>query len=245
MHSLLQGLGLARLDEREKFLKKSVKHLIGENPSNLQLYRLAFLHSSASKESIAKSYKESNERLEFLGDSVLGMITATYLFKKFPFKDEGFLTEIRSRMVSRESLNVLGRKIGLDTIIEHENQRKTSLSRTSMYGDALEAFVGAVYLDKGYIFTQKFIVKKILTQYFDLDTVVQNNPNFKSILIEWGQKEGKKVQFTLEEEGVHHNKEFTAMVTLNDEKIAEGKGYSKKKAEQTAAMKACEVLNLK
>jgi len=245
MHSLLQGLGLARLDEREKFLKKSVKHLIGENPSNLQLYRLAFLHSSASKESIAKSYKESNERLEFLGDSVLGMITATYLFKKFPFKDEGFLTEIRSRMVSRESLNVLGRKIGLDTIIEHENQRKTSLSRTSMYGDALEAFVGAVYLDKGYIFTQKFIVKKILTQYFDLDTVVQNNPNFKSILIEWGQKEGKKVQFSLEEEGVHHNKEFTAIVTLNDEKIAEGKGYSKKKAEQTAAMKACEVLNLK
>jgi ribonuclease-3 len=245
MSSLLQGLGLVRLDEREKFLKKSVKHLIGENPSNLQLYRLAFLHSSASKESIAKSYKESNERLEFLGDSVLGMITATYLFRKFPFKDEGFLTEIRSRMVSRESLNVLGRKIGLDTIIEHENQRRTSLSRTSMYGDALEAFIGAVYLDKGFIFTQRFIVKKILTQYFDLDTVVQNNPNFKSILIEWGQKEGKKVLFSLEEEGVHHNKEFTAIVSLDDEKITEGKGYSKKKAEQTAAMKACEVLNLK
>ncbi len=243
--SLLQGLGLVRLDEREKFLKKSVKHLIGENPSNLQLYRLAFLHSSASKDSVAKSYKESNERLEFLGDSVLGVITATYLFKKFPFKDEGFLTEIRSRMVSRESLNVLGRKIGLDTIIEHENQRKTSLSRSSMYGDALEAFVGAIYLDKGFAFTQKFIIKKILTQYFDLETVVQNNPNFKSILIEWSQKEGKKVNFTLEEEGVHHNKEFTAIVSLDDEKIAEGKGYSKKKAEQTAAMKACEVLNLK
>lgn len=243
--SLLRGLGLVRLDEREKFLKRSVKHLIGENPSNLQLYRLAFLHSSASKDSIAKSYKESNERLEFLGDSVLGVITATYLFKKFPFKDEGFLTEIRSRMVSRESLNVLGRKIGLDTIIEHENQRKTSLSRSSMYGDALEAFVGAVYLDKGFAFTQKFIIKKILTQYFDLETVVQNNPNFKSILIEWSQKEGKKVNFTLEEEGVHHNKEFTAIVSLDDEKIAEGKGYSKKKAEQTAAMKACEALHLK
>jgi ribonuclease-3 len=243
--SLFKGLGLVQLDEREKFLKKSVKHLIGANPSNLQLYRLAFLHSSASKESIAKSYKESNERLEFLGDSVLGVITATYLFKKFPFKDEGFLTEIRSRMVSRESLNVLGRKIGLDTIIEHENQRKTSLSRSSMYGDALEAFVGAIYLDKGFAFTQQFIIKKILTQYFDLETVVQNNPNFKSILIEWSQKEGKKVHFTLEEEGVHHNKEFTAIVSLDEEKIAEGKGYSKKKAEQTAAMKACEVLNLK
>jgi ribonuclease-3 len=172
------------------------------------------------------------------------MITAAYLFRKFPFKDEGFLTEIRSRMVSRESLNVLGRKLGLEEVIEYENQRKTSLSRSSMYGDALEAFIGAVYLDKGFGFTKKFITQKILTQYFDLDTVVQNNPNFKSILIEWAQKEGKKVQFTLDEEGVHHDKEFTAFVLLENEKIAEGKGYSKKKAEQNAAMKACEALKI-
>jgi ribonuclease-3 len=242
--SPLTWFGLNSKDEREKHLFKSVKHLIGANPSNLELYRLAFLHASASKESVAKSYKESNERLEFLGDSVLGMITAAYLFKKFPFKDEGFLTEIRSRMVSRESLNVLGRKLGLEEVIEYENQRKTSLSRSSMYGDALEAFIGAVYLDKGFGFTQKFVTQKILAQYFDLDTVVQNNPNFKSILIEWAQKEGKKVQFTLDEEGVHHNKEFTAFVLLENEKIAEGKGYSKKKAEQNAAMKACEALKI-
>lgn len=242
--SPLTWFGLNSKDEREKHLYKSVKHLIGANPSNLELYRLAFLHASASKESVAKSYKESNERLEFLGDSVLGMITAAYLFKKFPFKDEGFLTEIRSRMVSRESLNVLGRKLGLEEVIEYENQRKTSLSRSSMYGDALEAFIGAVYLDKGFGFTQKFVTQKILAQYFDLDTVVQNNPNFKSILIEWAQKEGKKVQFTLDEEGVHHDKEFTAFVLLENEKIAEGKGYSKKKAEQNAAMKACEALKI-
>jgi ribonuclease-3 len=202
------------------------------------------LHASASKESVSKSYKESNERLEYLGDSVLGMITAAYLFKKYPFKDEGFLTEIRSRMVSRESLNALGRKLGLDEIIEFESQKRTILSRSSMYGDALEAFIGAVYLDKGFKFTQQFIIKKILTQYFDLETVVQNNPNFKSILIEWAQKEGKKTQFSLEEEGLHHNKEFTAFVLIEGEKIAEGKGYSKKKAEQTAAMKACDVLGL-
>ncbi len=190
LFSPLTWFGLHSKDEREKHLYKSVKHLIGANPSNLELYRLAFLHASASRESVSKSYKESNERLEFLGDSVLGMITAAYLFKKFPFKDEGFLTEIRSRMVSRESLNVLGRKLGLEEVIEYENQRKTSLSRSSMYGDALEAFIGAIYLDKGFGFTQKFITQKILTQYFDLDTVVQNNPNFKSILIEWAQKEG-------------------------------------------------------
>jgi ribonuclease-3 len=244
LNTLFHWFNSIRLDEREKFLKKSVRHLIGANPSNLQLYRLAFLHASASKESVSKSYKESNERLEYLGDSVLGMITAAYLFKKYPFKDEGFLTEIRSRMVSRESLNVLGRKLGLDEIIEFENQKRTILSRSSMYGDALEAFIGAIYLDKGFKFTQQFIIKKILTQYFDLETVVQNNPNFKSILIEWAQKEGKKVQFSLEEEGLHHNKEFTAFVLIEGEKIAEGKGYSKKKAEQTAAMKACDVLGL-
>jgi ribonuclease-3 len=232
-------------DEREKHLYKSVKHLIGSSPSNLNLYRLAFLHASASKESVAKSYKESNERLEFLGDSVLGMITASYLFQKFPFKDEGFLTEIRSRMVSRESLNVLGRKLGLEEVIEYESLKRSSMSRSSMYGDALEAFIGAVYLDKGFAFTQKFIVKKILTQYFDLDTVVQNNPNFKSLLIEWAQKEGKKVLFTLDEEGTHHDKEFTALVLLEGENISSGKGYSKKKAEQNAAMKACEILAIK
>ncbi len=245
LNSPLTWFGLNSKDEREKHLYQSVKHLIGANPSNLELYRLAFLHASASRESVSKTYKESNERLEFLGDSVLGMITAAYLFKKFPFKDEGFLTEIRSRMVSRESLNVLGRKLGLEEVIEYENQRKTSLSRSSMYGDALEAFIGAVYLDKGFQFTQKFVTQKILTQYFDLDTVVQNNPNFKSLLIEWAQKEGKKVQFTLDEEGVQHNKEFTAFVLLENEKIAEGKGYSKKKAEQNAAMKACDALEIK
>jgi len=245
LKTLLSWIKPNAIDLREKFLKKSVTHLIGSSPNNLNLYRLAFLHASASKDSVAKTYKESNERLEFLGDSVLGMITAAYLFKKFPFKDEGFLTEIRSRMVSRESLNVLGRKLGLDEVIEYENQKKTILSRSSMYGDALEAFIGAVYLDKGFAFTQNFIISKILTQYFDLEIVVQNNPNFKSLLIEWAQKEGKKVLFTLDEEGLHHNKEFTAFVLLDGEKISEGKGYSKKKAEQTAAMKACEELGIK
>ena len=240
----LRWLGFKKEDAREQFLRKSVKHLIGANPSNLSLYRLAFLHASASKDSVAKDYRESNERLEYLGDSVLGMITAAYLFQKFPFKDEGFLTEIRSRMVSRESLNVLGRKLGLEEVIEYESQRKVSMARSSMYGDALEAFLGAVYLDKGIAFTQKFITQKILSQYFDIDAVVQNNPNFKSLLIEWAQKEGKKVQFTLEEVGLNHNKEFTAFVFLAEDQIAEGKGYSKKKAEQNAAMKACELLEI-
>lgn len=231
-------------DPKDKKLKNAVEHIIGENPSNLMLYRLAFMHSSVSKETIAKGYKDSNERLEFLGDSVLGMITAEYLFKKFPFKDEGFLTEIRSRMVSRESLNVVARKIGLDRLVEYDGNRKTVLTRTSMYGDALEALIGAIYLDKGFRFTRSFIIKKILTQHFDIETVVQNNPNFKSIVIEWAQREGKPIRFDIIEEGSKHNKEFTATIFVNEEAFSIGQGYSKKKAEQTAAMKACEKLEI-
>lgn len=98
-----------------------------------------------------------------------------------------------------------------------------------MYGDALEAFIGAIYLDKGFAFTQNFIISKILTQYFDLEIIVQNNPNFKSLLIEWAQKEGKKAQFTLEEEGLHHNKEFTAFVLLDGEKFLKEKDIQKRK----------------
>lgn len=231
-------------DPKDKKLKNAVEHIIGENPSNLTLYRLAFMHSSVSKETIAKGYKDSNERLEFLGDSVLGMITAEYLFKKFPFKDEGFLTEIRSRMVSRESLNVVARKIGLDRLVEYDGNRRTVLARTSMYGDALEALIGAIYLDKGFRFTRSFIIKKILTQHFDIETVVQNNPNFKSLVIEWAQREGKAIRFDIVEEGSKHNKEFTATIYVNEEAFSIGQGYSKKKAEQTAAMKACEKLEI-
>jgi ribonuclease-3 len=197
-----------------------------------------------SRETVAKGYKESNERLEFLGDSVLGMITAEYLFKKFPFKDEGFLTEIRSRMVSRESLNVVARKIGLDKLVEYDGNRKTVLTRTSMYGDAFEALIGAIYLDKGFRFTRTFIIKKILTQHFDIESVVSNNPNFKSIIIEWAQREAKPIRFDIIEEGSKHNKEFTATIYVNEEAFSVGQGYSKKKAEQTAAMKACEKLEI-
>jgi ribonuclease III len=233
-------------DPREKQLRLAVGNIIGSSPSNLMLYRLAFMHSSAGKEvSMAQGFKESNERLEFLGDSVLGMVTAEYLFKKFPYKDEGFLTEIRSRMVSRESLNVVARKIGLDKLVEYDNHRRTILARTSMYGDALEALIGAVYVDKGFAFTRNFIIKKILTQHFDIDRVVNNNPNYKSLIIEWAQREGKQVRFEVSEKGNTYNKEFTASILINDEPFTIGQGYSKKKAEQAAAMKACDELELK
>ncbi len=232
--------------ERDKLLRKSVGSIIGEKPDNLSLYRLAFIHSSAGKNLTENGFKESNERLEYLGDAVLGMVIAEYLFKKFPYKDEGFLTDIRSRIVNRESLNNLAKRLGLNDLIEFETNKRTVMARTSMYGDAMEALIGAIYIDKGFRFARKFIIKKLLSPHFDLENLIQNNTNYKSLLIEWAQKEGKQLNWSLTEAGVFHNKEFTAIIQINKntEPFSVGNGHSKKKAEQDAARKACEVLEL-
>lgn len=232
--------------DRDKTLRKSVSSIIGEKPGNLSLYRLAFLHTSVGKSVSQNGFRESNERLEYLGDAVLGMVIAEYLFKKFPYKDEGFLTDIRSRIVNRESLNNLAKRLGINDLIEYENSRKTVMARTSMYGDAMEALIGAIYIDKGFRFARRFIIKKLLSSYFDLDSLIQTNTNYKSLLIEWAQKEGKKINWLMTEEGAYHNKEFTAIIQLNEdtEPFSIGNGHSKKKAEQDAARKACEVLEL-
>ena len=229
----------------EKKFKKSIEHVIGERPSNINVYQLAFRHTSASRETAIRGFRESNERLEYLGDSVLGMVVAEFLFTKYPYKDEGFLTEIRSRIVNRETLNQIARKLGLDHLIEYDGNRRGMSPRSSMYGDALEAFVGAIYLDKGFRFTRKFIVSKLLAHY-DLEAIIQNNVNFKSVIIEWAQRESKEIRFEiLEERGNRHHREFIAQLLVDDEPFTTGTGFTKKKAEQSAAEKACEQLELK
>ncbi len=222
-----------------KNLQRSIAHIIGERPSNLDLYQLALRHTSAAKATPIEGFRESNERLEYLGDAVLGMVIAEFLFKKYPYKDEGFLTEIRSRIVNRETLNGIAREIGLDILIEYDGNRTRHLpTRSSMYGDALEALVGAIYLDKGFRFTRRFILNELLSHY-NIELVVQHNANFKSRLIEWAQRDGKEIRFEiLSEKGTGHLREFIAQVMLNDEPFATGTGYSKKKAEQAAAEKA-------
>ncbi len=230
----------------DKKLIKAIKQITGSRPSNLYLYKLALQHTSAAKEIKSDGFRESNERLEYLGDAILGAVIADFLFKKFPFKEEGFLTEIRSRIVNRESLNIVAKKIGLNRLVVFDGQRRTALTHKSMYGDALEAVVGAIYLDKGFNFSRKFIIKRLIKPHFDLENIVQNNQNFKSIMIEWAQRANKKVHFEiLEERGAIHNKEFIAQVIIDGEPFATGSGYSKKKAEQAAAEKSCEKLELK
>lgn len=220
----------------------AIQNIAGFTPSNLELYRLATVHSSIAKEN-GNGYKESNERLEYLGDAILGAAVADFLFKKFPFKPEGFLTEIRSRIVNREALNLLARKIGVANIVQFD-QKNAHLQQVIL-GNTLEAIVGAIYLDKGYIRTKKFVIDKLINPNYDVDDLVNSDSNFKSKIIEWAQREGKDVKFEIlnVKKGRNH-KEFTAQVLVDSEAKGTGYGNSKKKAEQDAAFKTCEMLNL-
>jgi len=226
----------------DKTLVAAIQNIAGFTPSNLELYRLATVHSSIAKEN-GSGYKESNERLEYLGDAILGAAVADFLFKKFPFKSEGFLTEIRSRIVNREALNLLARKIGVATIVQFD-QKNAHLQQVIL-GNTLEAIVGAIYLDKGYIRTKKFVIDKLVNPNYNVDDLVNSDSNFKSKIIEWAQREGKDVRFEIlnVKKGRNH-KEFTAQVLVDNEAKGTGYGNSKKKAEQDAAFKTCEMLNL-
>jgi ribonuclease-3 len=223
-------------------LVSAIQNIAGFTPSNLELYRLATMHSSIAKEN-GSGYKESNERLEYLGDAILGAAVADFLFKKFPFKPEGFLTEIRSRIVNREALNLLARKIGVANIVQFD-QKNAHLQQVIL-GNTLEAIVGAIYLDKGYIRTKKFVIDKLINPNYNVDDLVNSDSNFKSKIIEWAQREGKDVKFEIlnVKKGRNH-KEFTAQVLVDNEAKGTGYGNSKKKAEQDAAFKTCEMLNL-
>lgn len=232
-HFFKKLLPLSSQNETE--FRKTIKILTGFTPKNPELYRLAIKHSSA-----AQQVKDHNERLEYLGDAVLGVIVAEFLFKKFPFKEEGFLTEIRSRIVNGEHLAALAKKIGLSALIEHDKRQKGSaLSRSSMHGDALEALIAAVFLDYGFNRCKTFVLNKLIQPHVDIDSLVDQNANFKSQLIEWAQRKGKKVNFEIiNESGSSHNREFMAEVLVDGISMGQGKGLSKKKAEQAAAEKA-------
>ncbi len=228
----------------ERNLSVAVKNIVGKRPINISLYKLSTQHRSIAKPN-NKGVRESNERLEYLGDAVLGLVVAEFLFKKFPLKDEGFLTEIRSRIVNRDALNQVAKKIGIEKIVEFNSNKKTRLSYKSIYGDTLEALIGAVYLDRGYKFSRKFILKKLILPHYDLEEVIRVNTNYKSMIIEWAHQENKEIEFKISEsKGNNHQKEFTAELIIENESIARGVGHSKKKAEQLAAQKTCEILEI-
>ena len=187
--------------------------------------------------------KINNERLEYLGDAILGSIIAEFLFKKFPYKGEGFLTEMRSKIVCRANLDKLSRKLGIDRLIESSADSKSTAK--SIRGDAFEAFIGALYLDKGYNYTRKIIIKRIVNIHIDIDALEYLDTNFKSKLIEWAQKEKKEVNFVvISEKGERNKHQYEVEVLVDNEPISRGIDFSIKGAEKIAAEKACNELSL-
>lgn len=222
----------------EKHFYEAIKNIFGFYPENIFLYKLAFRHKSQS-EVLLNGIRVSNERLEFLGDTVLSTVVADHLFRMFPFKDEGFLTEMRSKIVSRAQLNKLSLRLGIDQLIIH-TQEKNNVYR-SIKGDAFEAIIGAIYLDKGFEFTRKVLINRVIKNNFDLNELIATDVNFKSKLIEWAQKEKRNLEFlVVQEVGAGYHKQYVVDVLINNEVVGTGRDYSIKGAEQNAAMKAIE-----
>jgi ribonuclease-3 len=218
--------------EEKNRLTKSIVSITGIKPKNILLYQQALRHSSAAKE-IKEGIKDSNERLEFLGDAVLGLIVAEYLFKIYPFKDEGFLTQMRSRIVNRNKLNQIALKIGLNELVSYELKGARA---GSIFGDAFEALIGAITLDKGIETARKYIIERILSLHINISEIENTDTDFKSKLIKWGQQSKKKIEFFLEHEsGPSHNKNFTIRVLIDGEPSKSFQHNSKRRAEQSAA----------
>ncbi|OJW81432.1 MAG: ribonuclease III [Bacteroidetes bacterium 46-16] len=228
---------MLRLFSPNKQLLSQLEHLLGFTPRHLPVYQMALMHRSKIEE-----LEQNNERLEFLGDAVLGAIVAEYLFKKYPYQTEGYLTEMRSRIVRRETMNNVALRMGLQKMVQY-NQNDRGLSRSHIFGNALEALIGAVYLDQGFIKTRQFIIKQIIRPYIDIETMESTDTNYKNKLLSWSQRNNRILTFdTLEEKVEGSRKLFTIGVSLEGELVASGTGFSKKEAGQVAAQKAIEVL---
>lgn len=221
-------------------LALQLEQLLGFRPVHIAYYQLAFAHRSQGD-----TVMENNERLEYLGDAILGAIVAEYLFKKYPTQPEGFMTEMRSRMVRRESLNSVAMQMGLNKLVQF-NQADRTLSRSHIFGNALEALVGAVYLDQGYAKTRRFIVQQVVKAYMDVDVLEATDTNYKNKLLSWAQRGGHKIVYeTISEKMEGARKIFTIAVVMDGTQVVTGTGYTKKEAGQDASLKALKALNIR
>ena len=225
---------LRRRFGQDKQFYAMVDDLFGFLPSNIELYKLALIHKSASV-TVEGCQPINNERLEYLGDAVIEAVTSDFLFIEFPDRDEGFLTQLRSKIVSRQSLNHLAEQLGLDKHLI--SNYVPGVSQKHIYGDAFEAMMGAIYLDQGYDFVNRLLINKIYARYLNLENLTDSETDFKSRLIEWCQKNRYPISFRTE-----HDKEyrpnhpvFYTTVLINGMEVGHGAGESKKEAEQHAA----------
>lgn len=223
---------------------RRLRRLLGFTPAYLRVFKLAFSHKSSNdNQRKQQPYGgQNNERLEYLGDAVLGTIVAEYLYKKYPTADEGFLTKMRSKIVKRKSLNAIGYDMGLDELLSTYNN--TRIAR-SMLGNAVEALVGAVYVERGYKGTTHFVVQRMLRNYVDIDTLETYDDNYKSQLLEHCQKSGRKVDYEILKRFKQDKRDrFRIAVTIDGRRVAVGEEYNKKSAEQLASKRALKDLGL-
>lgn len=215
---------------------EKIQKILGFKPNNLQNYKKAFTHRSMNlidDDGNPISY----ERLEFLGDAMLGSVIAAHLFNKVPKGDEGYLTKMRSKIVSREHLNELGKDFNLIQFLESKVTNQNF--GENIHGNLFEAFVGAVYLDKGFLYCEKFIQKKIIKPYVDIDKLEGKVISYKSLLIEWCQKEKKQFHFDIyEDDDAGKTKYFGVKLSIDGKIAAKARATSKKKAEEIAAKRA-------
>lgn len=227
------------LSKNEKNFRKQLRNVLGFAPGKIKLYKTALSHRS-----VREGADENNERLEFLGDAILSTIVAHYLFMRYPYKEEGFLTEMRSKMVNRNQLNDIAVKIGLKKITLF-NRYDYSLKISQIFGNTLEALVGAVYLDTGYDNTQQWVTKQIISPHLFMQDLENLDINQKNKLYGWANKNGKLLEFdTLHEKIENGRRLFTIAARVDGDIIAEAKAFNKKDASQLAAQIAVEKLKL-
>ena len=225
--------------KQEREFRRQLRNVLGFSPQKINLYRTALSHRS-----VREGADENNERLEFLGDAILSTIVAHYLFMRYPYKEEGFLTEMRSKMVNRNQLNDIAVKIGLKKITLF-NRFDNSLKISQIFGNTLEALVGAVYLDKGYDETKKWVTQRIINPHLYMQDLENLDINQKNKLYGWANKNGKLLEFeTLHEKIENGRRLFTIAAKIDGEIIAEAKAYNKKDASQVAAQIAVEKLKI-
>lgn len=223
--------------KKEQLFYVRLKRLLGFSPKNLQYYKKAFIHRSVKKVDDKTGLKVNYERLEFLGDAMLSAVIASHLFQEVPSGDEGYLTQMRSKIVSREHLNELGRDFNLLLFV------KSNISRSkfgdNIHGNVFEALVGAIYLDRGYKYCEKFIHKRVVVPYVDVPKLEGKITSYKSLYIEWCQKQKKEFLYEVyEDTGKDPIKHFSVKLYLDGKIIAKGRATSKKKAEEIASKRA-------
>ena len=232
----IQYLGI---DKTNRAFYKQLCNVLGFAPGTLSLYKTALSHRS-----VKESADENNERLEYLGDAILSGIVADYLFRRYPYKGEGFLTEMRSKMVNRQTLNEIAVKMGLKKITIY-NRSDGSLKVSQIFGNTLEALVGAIYTDKGFNQTKQWVLKRMIIPYMFVEDLETLEINHKNKLYGWANKNGKNLEFeTLEERFENGRRLFTVGAVVDGELLAEGKAYNKKDASQIASQIAVDKLGL-